>query len=90
MKKVGIMTMHRVANYGSFLQAYGLKKIIEELGNSVEFVGFNIEKSLVEKEKKLLLKKIKNNLNFVTFYNKKRCLEKFKKSIMIIICLCLV
>ena len=79
MKKVGIMTMHRVVNYGSFLQAYGLKKIIEGLGNSVEFVDFNIERSLVEEEKKLLLKKIKNNLNFVTFYNKKRCLEKFKK-----------
>lgn len=79
MKKVGIMTMHRVVNYGSFLQAYGLKKIIEGLGNSVEFVDFNIEKSLVEEGKKLLLKKIKNNLNFVTFYNKKRCLEKFKK-----------
>lgn len=32
MKKIGIMSMQRIANYGSFLQAYGLKKIIEELG----------------------------------------------------------
>ena len=29
MKKVGIMSMQRIANYGSFLQAYALKKLIE-------------------------------------------------------------
>lgn len=28
MKKIGIMTMHRIINYGSYLQAYALKKII--------------------------------------------------------------
>lgn len=38
MKKVGIMSMQRIANYGSFLQAYALKQLIEELGHKVEFV----------------------------------------------------
>ena len=32
MKKVGIMSMQRIANYGSFLQAYALKQLIEKLG----------------------------------------------------------
>ena len=32
MKKIGIMSMQRIRNYGSFLQAYGLKKSIEKLG----------------------------------------------------------
>lgn len=34
------MTMQRVANYGSFLQAYALKKYLEEMGNEVIFVDF--------------------------------------------------
>ncbi len=38
--KVGIMSMQRVPNLGSFMQAYGLKKTIEELGNEVEFIDF--------------------------------------------------
>ena len=42
--KVGIMSMQRIINYGSFLQAYGLKKIIESFGHSVEFVDYRIEK----------------------------------------------
>ena len=30
MKKIGIISMQRIINYGSFLQAYGLKNIIEK------------------------------------------------------------
>ena len=36
--KVGILSMQKVINYGSFLQAYALKKIIQSLGHSVSFV----------------------------------------------------
>ena len=42
MKKVGIMSMQRIANYGSFLQAYALKRLIEELGYRVEFVDYHV------------------------------------------------
>ena len=42
MKKVGIMSMQRIANYGSFLQAYALKELIEELGCKVEFVDYHV------------------------------------------------
>lgn len=42
MSKVGIMSMQRIANYGSFLQAYALKQLIESLGHEVEFVDYHI------------------------------------------------
>lgn len=42
MSKVGIMSMQRIANYGSFLQAYALKQLIESLGHKVEFVDYHI------------------------------------------------
>lgn len=37
--KVGILSMQQITNYGSFLQAYGLKSIIEGLGHQVEFIN---------------------------------------------------
>lgn len=42
MKKVGIMSMQRIVNYGSFLQAYALKQLIEEHGYDVEFVDYHV------------------------------------------------
>ena len=44
--KIGIMTMQRVRNYGSYLQAYGLKKLIESLGHEAVFVDYKIEPSV--------------------------------------------
>lgn len=41
MRRVGILSMQRIFNYGSFLQAYGLKSILEELGCKVEFVDYH-------------------------------------------------
>lgn len=37
--KVGILSMQQITNYGSFLQAYGLKSILENLGHDVEFIN---------------------------------------------------
>lgn len=48
MKKVGIMLMQCIANYGSFLQAYALKKLIEETGCNVEFVDYHVEAPIVK------------------------------------------
>ena len=48
MKKVGIMSMQRIANYGSFLQAYALKKLIEDTGCNVEFVDYHVEAPVVK------------------------------------------
>ena len=46
--KVGIISMQRVCNNGSFLQAYGLKKLIESLGHEVVFVDYHIGKPIVK------------------------------------------
>ena len=52
MSKVGILSMQRIKNYGSFLQAYGLKKIIENMGHKVEFVDYHVEKSVISDKNK--------------------------------------
>ncbi len=52
MIKAGILSMQRIYNYGSFLQAYGLKKILEELGCKVEFVDYHAGKCLIESNQK--------------------------------------
>ena len=48
MSKVGILSMQRIKNYGSFLQAYGLKMIIQSMGNSVEFVDYHIDNPVID------------------------------------------
>lgn len=45
--KVGILSMQRIKNYGSFLQAYGLKHILEDLGCEVQFVDYHPGETLV-------------------------------------------
>ena len=40
--KIGIMSMQRITNYGSFLQAYALKNTIKSLGHKVVFVDYKI------------------------------------------------
>lgn len=52
MSKIGIMSMQRIINYGSFLQAYGLKSIIEDIGHEVQFVDYHREKPLIVTNKK--------------------------------------
>lgn len=47
MYKVGILSMQRIFNYGSFLQAMGLKSIIEELGGEVQFVDYHPGECLI-------------------------------------------
>ena len=38
--KVGIITFHRAINYGAILQAYALKKKIDELGNVTKVIDY--------------------------------------------------
>lgn len=47
MIKVGILSMQRIQNYGSFLQAYGLKHILEDLGGEVEFLDYHPGRTLI-------------------------------------------
>lgn len=41
--KVGIMSMQRITNYGSYLIAFAMKKTFEKMGHDVQFVDFKIE-----------------------------------------------
>lgn len=41
--RIGIMSMQRIINYGSYMQALGLKHTIESLGHEVEFVDYTVE-----------------------------------------------
>lgn len=41
--KIGILSMQRILNYGSFFQAYALKKVIESLGHEVVFVDYKVD-----------------------------------------------
>lgn len=79
MAKVGIMSMQRIRNYGSFMQAYALKKIIESLGNDVEFIDYKYEKSILA-DNHALLSKIKKNINIIQFCKKRKAIKKFAES----------
>lgn len=41
MKSVGIITIHKINNYGSVLQAYALQKVFENMGCKVEIIDYN-------------------------------------------------
>lgn len=40
MKSVGIITIHRIYNYGSVLQAYALQQVLENIGYKVEIIDY--------------------------------------------------
>ena len=69
--KTGILSMQRVNNYGSFFQALSLKSILEELGNTVEFI--DIKPGPVYKGIEYTDKGIKDwsNQEFVNFRKKR-------------------
>lgn len=41
MKSIGIITIHKINNYGSLFQAYALQKACEDLGYYVEIIDYN-------------------------------------------------
>lgn len=75
--RVGILSMQRIQNYGSFLQAYGLKSILEELGADVEFVDYKPGDPLIHNnESKGTIRKVKKA--FEAFGGKAPLKEKIK------------
>ena len=56
--KIGILSMQRIKNSGSFLQGYALKHEIEALGHNVVWVDFSIKPKSTERKKVSLLRKI--------------------------------
>lgn len=82
-KKVGIITMHKVINYGSALQAYALQQKIENLGYEsflIDYVypnEYHQTKRVTKLSISRVLKGICGRLLFFLFYKKKRQLQLF-------------
>lgn len=81
--KIGILSMQRVINYGSYLQAYALKSMLQEIGCQVYFIDIVKGKIIVEKKEgvskrrridKYLFKRIEH----VHFAKKRR--KKFEEN----------
>ena len=77
MKKVGIMSMQRIHNYGSFMQAYGLMKLIQKLNYNTEFVDYNFEKELVAKNKRSIIKRVFSHINIIEYIKMKKTTNCF-------------
>ena len=82
-KKIGIMSMQRIINYGSFLQAYGLKKMIESVSKSeVEFIDYRFGVDITNRLKKpqskaeSIVDKILKNRTPMELSEKKRTFSK--------------
>lgn len=50
--KVGIISMQRVNNFGSFLQAYSLKKHVEAKGHECQFIDIKPGEKIIETQKR--------------------------------------
>lgn len=55
---IKILSMHRVINYGSFMQAYALRKVLESMGHQVTFCDFRpgLPRHLGEKVKPIRMR----------------------------------
>ena len=76
MIKVGILSMQRILNYGSFLQAFALKEILHGLGCNVEFVDYHVGDCLIDSKSSGLKRKLKKALD--TFKIKAHLKDKIK------------
>ena len=79
MKKIGIMSMQRIANYGSFLQAYALKQLLLENECDVEFVDYHVGTPIISEgaeNSNKFIRKVKKGLD--TFKYKAPFLHKLQ------------
>lgn len=74
---VGILSMQRVINYGSFLQAYALKRKLENLGNEVRFIDIESNKKS-DISKKNRFENILNKLHLIDRYLIRRIVDSRK------------
>lgn len=66
-KKIGILSMHRIINYGSYMQALGLKRLLQSIGIQSEFIDYHIGNTLSKSNIRntILYKFIRNALSFI-------------------------
>ena len=41
MKNIGIITIHKIFNYGSIFQTYALQEVCKNMGNKVEIIDYS-------------------------------------------------
>lgn len=85
MARIGILSMQRIINYGSFLQAYGLKMILEDMGHEVCFVDYHVGVPLDKNQntslkRKRLYKKISEVMNYDASFVQKMQFLFYKKN----------
>lgn len=73
-KTIGILTMHKVLNYGSALQAYALQKYMDKLGYNNEIIDYlyptkKAKPTLKQKIASLLPYNIRKKRKFKNFWN---------------------
>lgn len=83
---VGILSMQRIVNYGSFMQAYSLKKMVESLGHKVVFVDYKTNVLIEDrndktKKQELLYQEIKDGIKFHILKN----MENSRKNLLSVI-----
>lgn len=74
---VGILSMQRVINYGSFLQAYALKSELENMGNEVRFVDIESNTEF-DVNRKSRFANILNKFKLVDHYLLRRIVDSRK------------
>ena len=80
---MGILTMYRVVNHGSFWQAYLLWKIFLELGHHVKFIDIIPGQKLFEYPKKITIWKLKTLPNKLIFQPQKhKIFERVQESVL--------
>lgn len=73
--------MQRVYNYGSFLQAFGLKTLMEQRGHEVRYVDIEKKKGYVPKKKSKFLIKLKKIKYFDRYFFKRMDYSKKNKEL---------
>ena len=78
--RIGILSMQRVHNYGSFLQAYALKSILENMGHTVLFIDIEQTASPNPMQPETALKKLLSKREYIDRYLIKRYLFSKKNA----------
>src|SRR5690606_18538771 len=67
LMKIGVLTFHNVPNFGAFLQAYALKRVVESFGHEVQIINLklNPQRTFIGK----IVEKI-NDYSFETYRSK--------------------
>ncbi len=78
--KIGILSMQRIPNYGSFLQSFALKKLMEQRGHTVTYVDIERKKGHCPPKKSKLQQKLEK-LKYVDkyFFRRMKDSEKNKQ-----------